>query len=326
MRRIGIISNPKSHRNLSGMAGLRETIAGDGDLLHRETDEMADMPGILADFARREVGLILVNGGDGTTQAVMTALLNHGDTGGGAGGKTPSLAVLPAGRTNLIAHNIGLKGRPRDGLARLLSHHRAGSPLNEISHPVLSLDLGDGSPTTHGMFMGSAAFYHGTMMGRDSFHPMGAADSMVVGLSLGLAVFRALIGRPGGILQGHPMTLEFDGDPAAPHERDYFLILATTLDRLIMGLSPFWGDGAGDGPLRLTTVAYPPPRLARALLPLARGRPRPWMAASGYASRRLDRLTLLSACPIVFDGQIFTPDPAVPVTISGERRLTFARC
>jgi hypothetical protein len=326
VRRIGIISNPGSHRNLRGMTGLREMIEGDADLIHAETDEMADLPEILADFARREVGLILINGGDGTTQAVMTAVLNDGV----AGETPPSLAVLPAGRTNLIAHNIGLKGRPREGLARLLARRRAGLPLEEISHPVLSLDPGDGGPATHGMFMGGAAFYRGTMMGRMSFHPVGAAGSMVVGLSLGLAVLRALVGRPGGILQGHPMTLSSDGDPADARERDYFLVLVTTLDRLIMGLTPFWddgaGDGEGDGPLRLTTVTYPPSRLARALLPLARGRPRPWMAASGYASRRLDKLTLLSACPIVFDGQIFIPDPAIPVTISGEGRLTFARC
>ena len=67
MRRIGIISNPGSHRNLRGMTGLREMIEGDADLIHAETDEMADLPEILADFARREVGLILINGGDGTT-------------------------------------------------------------------------------------------------------------------------------------------------------------------------------------------------------------------------------------------------------------------
>ncbi|MFP6730785.1 MAG: diacylglycerol kinase family protein [Alphaproteobacteria bacterium] len=327
MRKIGIISNPGSHHNLRHMVGFREMITSEPDLLYVETDDMVALPEIFADFARRDVGLILINGGDGTAQATMTAVLNHGD----ASEKPPSLAVLPAGRTNLIAHNIGLAGSPEVGLARLLDRRRAGLPLEEISHPVLSLDLGDGSPITHGMFMGSAAFYRGTMMGRDSFHPVGAAGSVVVGLSLGLAVLRALVGRPGGILQGHPMTLTPGtltpgGDSEAAREQDYFLILATTLDRLIMGLSPFWNDGDGDGPLRLTTVRYPPPRLASALLPLARGRPRPWMAASGYASRRLGEFTLLSACPIVFDGQIFTPDPAVPVTISGDRRLSFLRC
>ncbi len=65
---------------------------------------------------------------------------------------------------------------------------------------------------------------------------------------------------------------------------------------------------------------------ANALLPLARGRPRPWMAESGYRSHRPDRVSMRSACPIIFDGQTFTPDPAVPVIISGDRRLTFLSC
>lgn len=319
MNKIGIISNLHSHRNRHGLEGIRHMIASHGDLLHREIDEMAGLAEILAEFASAGVGHIVVNGGDGTVQAVMTALLNNSD-----GGPPPTLAVLPSGRTNLIAHNIGLEGRPLDGLARLIARRGTGDPLRGISRPVLSLDLGGGEPPVHGMFMGSAAFYRGTMMGRTSFHPMGAEGPAVVGLSLGLVVMRALLGRPGGILQGDAMTLTPDGDRGASRERDYFLILATTLDHLILGMTPFWGDG--DGALRLTTVDYPPSRLARALLPLARGRPRPWMTENGYDSRRLKSVTLATACPIIFDGQTLTPDPAVAVTISADRSLRFLQC
>jgi hypothetical protein len=319
--KIGIISNPRSHRNRRHMAGLRELIVGEAEVLHEEIDHMAGLAEILADFSRREVGRIVVNGGDGTVQAVMTALLNNGGA-----DEPPTLAVLASGRTNLIAHNIGLAGSPRDGLARLFARRRHGDPLEGVSRPVLSLDLGGGGAVIHGMFLGSAAFYRGTLIGRTSFHPLGAVGPAVVGLSLGLVLARALLGRPGGILQGDTMTLIPDGDRGTARSRDYFLLLATTLDHLILGLTPFWDDGGGTGPLRLTTVTYPPPRLARALLPLARGRPRPWMADSGYRSRRLARVTLVSACPIVFDGQIFTPDPAVPVTIGGGRSLRFLRC
>lgn len=318
MGKIGLISNPRSHRNLRGLAGIGEMVAGDADLLHVETDDMAGLPEILADFTRREVGRIVVNGGDGTIQAVMTALLNAGEA------EPQALAVLPAGRTNLIAHNIGLEGRPIDGLARLLARRRLGDPLDGVSRPVLSLDLGDGGPATHGMFLGSAAFYRGTMMGRAGFHRLGARGPAIVGLSLGLAVTRALLGRAGGILQGDAMTLSLDGDRQAAQERDYFLLLASALDHLVLGLAPFWGDG--EGAVRLTTVSYPPHRLARALLPLARGRPSPWMGQSGYRSHRIASFTLATACPIIFDGQTVTPDPAVPLTISGDRRLTFLRC
>ena len=131
---------------------------------------------------------------------------------------------------------------------------------------------------------------------------------------------------PGVIMRGTAMTIGVDGAPGAEAaaEQDYFLILATTLERLMLGLDPFWG--AGPGTLRFTSVLFPPARLGRALLPMLRGRPRPWMTQAGYASRRVDRLAIRTACPMVFDGQIITPDPEVPVVLSGDRRVVFLRC
>jgi hypothetical protein len=314
---IGVISNPLSHRNRRGLQAVRDVLAQDGSVLHDEIEDMAALPAALDGFAERAVDLVVVNAGDGTVQAVMTHMLN-----GGGFGAEPALAVLPAGRTNLIAHGVGLEGRPVDGLARLLARHAAGMALEPVGHAVLSLRLGADAAPIHGMFLGSAAFYHGTMQGRETFHPMGAAGRAVVGLSLGLVVLRALFGANDRIMRGDAMTMDIDGAPG--NKQDYFIVLATTLERLMLGLDPFWGDGAGA--LRFTTARFPPPRLGRALLPLLRGRPRSWMAEAGYASRRVDRLAIRTACPMVFDGQIVTPDPAVPVILGGDRRVAFLRC
>ncbi len=323
MTTIGVISNRMSHRNQRGLQAVRELLAQDPAVLHDEIEDVAALPAALDGFAARGVELVVVNAGDGTVQAAMTHMLN-----GGGFGPEPALAVLPAGRTNLIAHDVGLEGRPVDGLARLLARRAAGEPLEQAGHAVLSLRLGADAVPTNGMFLGSAAFYHGTMLGRETFHPMGVEGRAVVGLSLGLVVLRALFGGGGenGVFRGDAMTIEFDGAPGgeAAAEQSYFLILATTLERLMLGLDPFWGDGVGA--LRFTTAPFPPPRLGRALLPMLRGRPRPWMTQAGYTSRRVDRLAIRTACPMVFDGQIITPDPEVPVVLSGDRRVRFLRC
>ena len=316
---IGVISNPRSFRNLRELAAVREMAAQDRDVLHSEIEDIAALPETLAGFAGNGVELIVVNAGDGTVQAAMTQLLN------GAGfEREPTLAVLPSGRTNLIAHDIGLEGRPVDGLARLLARRATGAPLNGTRRPVLSLRLGGGAAPVHGMFFGTAAFYHGTKAGRARFHPMGAEGRVVVGLSLGLVVLRALFrgGGENGIFRGDDMTIELDGEDDG--ERSYFLVLATTLDRLMLGLRPFWGDG--DGAVHFTSIAFPPPRLGRALVPLLRGRPRPWMAESGYRSRRAGRIAIHASCPMVFDGQIVAPEPGVAAVLSGDRRIAFLRC
>jgi hypothetical protein len=315
MTAIGVISNPYSHRNLRDLAAVREAVAQDSTVAHVELEHMSALPTALADFARRGIEQVVVNGGDGTVQGVMTALLNSHDF-----ARTPDLALLPAGRTNLIAHDLGLKGRPVDGLTRLIT----GAPLTAMDHPVLTLHPGGGAAALHGMFFGTAAFYRGTMLARAKYHPRGATGRAVVGLSLASSLLRALIRRGGedGIYRGDDMTLAIDD--GAGRGGSFLLVMATTLDRLLLGVRPFWGHGPGA--LRLTTIDFPPARLARALVPMLRGRPRPWMEAAGYRSRCANRVTIRGDCPMILDGQIVHPDPAEAAVLEADRRLRFLRC
>ena len=52
----------------------------------------------------------------------------------------------------------------------------------------------------------------------------------------------------------------------------------------------------------------------RVLVPLLRGRPRPWMKDDGYRSGRVQEVSLTTDCPIVMDGEIFPVSRDVPVT------------
>ena len=318
---MAVISNPRSHRNLRGLGAVREAVARHPRVAHVELEHMDALGEALNGFAGQGIRLVVVNGGDGTVQAVMTELLN-----GDNFERIPDLALLPAGRTNLIARHVGLGGlgglggRPVDGLARLL----AGARPAAEEHAVLTLHPGGAAAPFHGMFFGTAAFYRATMLARAKYHPVGAAGSAVVGLSLASALLRAVLRRGGehGIYRGDDMALAVDD--GAAQDGSYLLVLATTLDRLMLGVRPFWGDGPGA--LRLTTIRFPPAGLGRALIPLLRGRPKPWMAEAGYHSRRAARLAIRGACPMILDGEIIHPDPAEPVVLESGRRLRFLRC
>jgi hypothetical protein len=50
------------------------------------------------------------------------------------------------------------------------------------------------------------------------------------------------------------------------------------------------------------------------------------MAARGYESGGANECRLSLQCPIVFDGEIFTPEPGTPVMLRADRRVTFLRC
>lgn len=320
MMRAGLISNPLSQRNRLRQPALREVVAGHPDLLHEELDSVHATADVLRDFARREVGLVIVCGGDGTVQKVLTELLN-----GQEFDPLPPVAVLPGGMTNLIAADVGLRGDPAQSLVRLCRAVADPTSAREaLERSALSLQRIPGEPPIHGMFLGTAGFYHAVMMARHQVHPTGAKHDAAVALSLALALFRLMTGWRGSspLSQGERMTVGLDGRAGAAG--DYLLFLATTLERLMLGLMPFWGEG--NGGLRYTTVGFPPRSLWRALLPVIRGRPRPWMAARGYESGRTAECRLSLRSPIVFDGEIFTPEPGTPVILRADRRVTFLRC
>ena len=320
MMRAGLISNPLSQRNRQRQPAMRDAIAGYFDLLHAELDSVHATADVLRDFARREVGLLIVSGGDGTVQKILTELLN-----GREFDPLPRIAVLPGGMTNLIAADVGLQGDPVQSLIKLC--RVASDPAIEresLERSVLSLQRTPDEPPIHGMFLGTAAFYHAIMMARRQVHPTGAKHDLALAIGLALALFRLMTGWAGSspLSRGERMAVELDGRAAAPEE--YLLFLATTLERLVLGLLPFWGEGSGG--VRYTSIGFPPQRLWRALLPVIRGRPRPWMAARGYRSGWTGECRLSLQCPIVFDGEIFTPEPGTPVTLRADRRVTFLRC
>jgi diacylglycerol kinase (ATP) len=320
MRRVGVVTNPGSRRNRVRPDGIRAVLARYPETLHAEAAEVGDLESIFGEFARREVDLVVVNGGDGTVHAALTELCN-----GAAYRELPALSVLATGMTNLIALDVGLAGRPEAALARLLDRVGSGGELTPERRRLLSLSTGGNRPPLHGMFFGTAAFHQAVRMARDEVHPTGARGSLAFAMSLALALWRALAGRhdrPGPIFHGQDMTIDLDGVRQSGER--YFLVLATTLRRLVLGLMPFWGDGRGR--IRYTSIAFPPARLTHALLPVLRGRPRPWMSERGYLSRTVDDIAITTDEPLVIDGEFVSPEPNVPVLLRSEREAVFVRC
>ena len=67
-------------------------------------------------IARVRPKVLAINGGDGTVQAALTEIYN----GGHFEGEPPPVAVLPSGKTNLIAIDLGARGDPIEALERLI--------------------------------------------------------------------------------------------------------------------------------------------------------------------------------------------------------------
>lgn len=317
MVRIGVISNAHSKRNKMSMREIHALLAEHPQVLHRSFQHIQELPACLAEMATADVTHLVVSGGDGTVLAVVSALLNDSPF------KTqPCLSLLSAGMTNVIANEVGQAGLPAAGLKRLVQQIELGHPGELLERPVLSVDFGDGRIIERGFLIGAIAFYQGTELVRRDIHTLGARQTFAAKLGIVWSIAKILLFGPGprSGFKGENIGLGIDGKA---ERRDCMLLLGSTLNAVLPGVKPFWGKGPGR--LQLTTIDSPPRRLAMAAMAVLRGRPKPWMAEAGYISRRMEKLELDIASPVMIDGEKFAPPANGRITVTAGPVMQFHR-
>ena len=316
---VGIISNPLSERNKRRGSRIAVASRGVPNLVHRELSTIDDIRPIIAEYAAREIGILALDGGDGTIQAALSEMLNNGPF-----ERAPVLAVIPSGMTNAVATDVGLSGSPEKARARLRHAARLEpGALTTAERGVIRMTCDPALPPVYGMLFGLGAFYRAIMLCRRSVHPMGMRSSLALGATIaGLLARRMLSGdREDEVFRGD--MIEVGWDNAEYHAGLHLMMLASTLRRFALGIRPFWGNGPGG--LRVTDVAYPARHFGRSLIPiLCSGKP-PLTNGEDYVSRNVERIQLGMSCPFTLDGQLFEPVPGMPVTLESGPTIRFLR-
>ncbi|MEH6677761.1 diacylglycerol/lipid kinase family protein [Phenylobacterium sp.] len=286
LTKIGVIRNPRSHANRG------QTSAPPAGVLWGEPETPQALAEDLRRFAQAGVELVVVDGGDGTLREVLSALPTA------FGAAAPILAVLPSGKTNVLALDLGV--RPGWTLDAALA--RAARELIGLKtrRPLRLTWAGGEQADLSGFIFGLGAFVRATQMSH-SVHRMGAFHSLAVALTVVGAAFGALFGRDGdGWRQGVRAGLAIDG--GEPTVAPRFVVLATSLKRLPLGLRPF---GPPQDGLKVLEVSAPPRRLAFALPAVLMGRADTWLRRHGYRRSLAEGLVVTSPAPVVVDGEVF---------------------
>ncbi len=297
--RIGVVINPLSGGNLNGLDDIRRIINEYPQVVHCDAQTPQDVLAALRDFANHEVDLVAVNGGDGTVQAVLTALFHHRPF-----ETQPLLAVLQSGTTSMTARDVGFSGSRVRSLEKLFRWAAIGTGNPRvIDRPVLQVQA-PGHQTRYGMFFGASAIYQGIQYFHRKLNTKGLRGEVGPGLTI-LRFLWSAARRGSDFIPPVPVTVTVDDNP--PQQFDSFVVLVSTLERLFLGLYPFWGSESG--PLHYTAVRARPRHLLRALPAVLRGHSGAHgTPENGFYSHNSHEIKLNLTGGFTLDGQLYTPE------------------
>jgi hypothetical protein len=316
--RIGLLSNARSERNRQGMAALEPVIAGAPELLHRYFDPTEGFGPPLRAMAESGAGLLVINSGDGTVQGVLTELLANRPF-----AEQPRVAILPRGMANMTAADCGLKGSGPRTLERLLAAARAGQLDEQLTvRHVLKVDHADDRPAPRGMFFGAAGIVDVIRHVTGKLHSKGIKGEWSHAAAiLGLLGGTLVKGFEGLGLRPHDVGVGIDGGTLV--DERLLILIATSLERLVLRSRPFWGTGSS--PIRHMRISHPPRRLIRNAPRILYGAEDRQLPPEDYRSGGARRLELRLAAPFTIDGEFFTPSADRPVVLTADEAIRFVR-
>ena len=323
--RIGVVNNLRAGKSQDQVGNMLGFLRSHPDVLHVETEHAGVMPEALADLARQEVDLLVVNGGDGTLQYVLTEILGSG----AFGDRVPLIAPLRAGRTNMSAMDLTADKDPLRGLESLIECAQDGRIAERVEpRRVLRVSYGYGvqRPAQYGMFFGAGIIKRAIELNHELFDKTGQR-SIVEGVPGATLVTASLVGRmisgdKSGILTPDKVQILLDGE--AVEQGEFHLVMASTLSRLFSRMRPFWGQGPGG--VRFTSIAAPCTSFGQASVGILRGKPAEWVnEENGYTSRQVECAELRMNCGFTVDGELWQPDPDRSIALSAETVVHFVR-
>jgi len=315
---LGLISNPLSGGNRKGLHIIREILAGQPQVHHLEASTPSEVKSALDEFVRRKVDVVAVNGGDGTIHAVLTELFRQPSS-----EPLPLLALLRSGTASMIARDVGLSGSRGSALTRLLTWISTGcGGAAVVQRSLLKVEVSPDQRTLYGMFLGAAGICQGIQFCLDRVHSKGVSGQLAAGLTLARFLLAAAR-REKSLLSPVRATVVLDREP--PEERDFLLMLVSTLEHLFLGIRPYWSTESG--PLYYTALGARPRHLLRALPALLRGQKSRFSTPEhGYFSRKAWEVRLTLTGGFTLDGELYTLDNRVTsLTITEGGKAAFLK-
>ena len=245
---------------------------------------------VLAGFASRGVNALVIDGGDGTVRDVMSTAVRH------FAGTFPRVAIVPSGKTNALAHDLGVP----HGWTALDAVRAIHDGFVEERAPIEVRRDDEALPGLRGFIFGAGAFVRATALAQRT-HRAGAFNGLAVGLSIAGAVGQSILGGAANSWRrGEPMRVALQGGEVV--ERNQYLLFGSTLERLPLGIKPLGEPRPG---LKLLRIDAEPRWMIAAAPAVLRGSDAPWLRQAGYHVTDAPSIDLRLPGDFILDGETF---------------------
>ncbi|MBA3942449.1 MAG: diacylglycerol kinase [Sphingopyxis sp.] len=320
MASVALLSNPRSTGNRALLPRVREYCAAHPDIFHYEVEDVGQICEAIRTIAMVSPRVIAINGGDGTVQAALTELYS----GGHFGGSPPPVAVLPNGKTNLIALDLGADGDPIKALKRVVELVESGDLDDHvIERQLISLDGGGGRPVL-GMFLGGAYLADVMLYCRNRIYPLGLPNGLSHILAAILGLFAIVFGLGGGRLPPKPQPMTVSLIRQGEFKGKFSLLIVTTLEKLLLNIRTSESHGS-NGNMKLLATDSNVGALFRMLGATWRGTLGQKQLA-GVHFQQGDEIRIEGErSNVILDGEIYQAKRGAPIILTSTQPVPFLR-
>lgn len=309
--RIVLLRNPRSHRNRGAAAEDAPGVA-----VHAPATREELAVAIARIAAADCCDTLIIDGGDGTLRDVLSCWARH------APARWPRFVLLPKGKTNALAIDIGLPERwPLEAALQAVANGKT-----VIRRPMLLERLDTPSAPALGFIVGAGVFPVATDAGQIA-HRMGAFQGFAVGVTTAFGMLKGLIGigrSPWRALYGVDVTI--DGVDAPHSQRSpankRYAAGFSTLDRFPIGMRPFGREAMNGEAVRFLLVDAPLRRVLARVPAIMAGATSPAYPALGIHRGAAQTIDLDLDSRFILDGEAFslgsyriTPGPSLAFVV-----------
>ena len=320
MALVALLSNPHSTGNKSLLPNVRCFCARNSDIFHYEVEEIGQIAKALEMIARVKPKVLIINGGDGTVQSALTELYH----GGHFDGTPPPVAVLPNGKTNLIALDLGSEGDPIIALERILELAKGDLSEHVVVRELIALSDGsEGAKPVLGMFLGGAGLAETILYCRHKIYPLGLPNGFSHFIAAIAVVFSLIFGLKANFLppRSEPVRISF----LRKNELQgiFSVLIVTTLEKLLLGGKT--NSSGALGQLKFMAVDHKLWSLLRALYASIFGT-LGHHAVQGIHLEQGDEIRIDSKrSSVVLDGEVFEANTLRPIILRSTAPVPFLR-